>query len=392
MHVRLYKSPEYGILFLMVDEILRKIQHNWRLYIYALSGLGLCWIDLWRGIGNGAQWAFAVNCTGFCILPFIIFRFDWTILWPDKQELVGWHKFFRICFYIWGLLFVILAYPVFIYFAPGTDYNYQTATAIANVGIYVAVVIRLFFSLLYEKKAKITPVFAIWSAFCIFAILSINESLWPLWFFSMFGSFYLAPLKRGEPEEILEGIVSGMLIGFFWIQSRAFLYRPYDLSPRYRGHYTNENVNAMFYMTTYIAWLIKMSIYRIRKNTKPYVIAFLFASSMWAFVFITGCRSVMLGFIGITFFYWIIESRFIGKNVLRTFLARVVLMGICAVISFLPVFICARYIPPLRHHPIWYGSEYCEESVMSWDPIDSPKYMELEDVLETGLGRFNPFH
>lgn len=369
---------------------------NWRICIYTLCGLGLCWIDLWRGIGNGAQWSLAVNCTGFCILPLIIFRLDWRMLSPGREDTVKWHKLFRAVFYGWLILFAILAYPAFRYFAPGTDYDAQIATAVANVGLYGAIVVRMYFYLFYERKEseesykneyKVIWIFWLWLAFIVFAIISVNEAVWPLWFLVMFGSFYLAPLKKGDMEEIFEGLVNGMIIGFFWIQSRAFLYRPYDLDPRYRGHYTNPNVNAMFYMTTYIAWLGKLTIYRMRKARKLYAFTFFMASAMWCFVFFTNCRSAMMGFAGATLVYWFIESRYIGRNRVLSFFSRGAIMLFCAAISFMPVYWCMRYIPPLRHHPIWYGGEYCENSVMSWDPIDSPKYMDLEYIVGSDFGR-----
>jgi len=372
--------------------------HNWRVCIYALCGIGLCWVDLWRGIGNGAQWALAVNCTGFCILPLIAFRLDWKVIIPSGINERKWQKYLKICFYAWVIMAVVMAYPLFKAFAPNTDYNAQFVTAIINTAIYGAVAIRMYFYLFYEKKerentsrdnAKITLLFWVWLSFILLAIVSVNVAWWPLWFLVMFGSFYLAPVQRSDMEEIAEGLVTGMIIGFFWIQSRAFLYRPFDGEPRYRGHYTNENVNAMFYLFIYCAWLSKLTLYRIGGAKKRYIFTFFMASSMWAFVFFTGCRSAMLGFLGVSVFYWIAESKYFGRNRVVTFIKNGVLMLICFVISFMPVFWCIRYIPPLRHHPIWYGGEYAEYRVMAWDPIDSSKYVELDEALDSILGRFN---
>lgn len=382
----------------LAERIRNYFSHSWRICIYTLCGLGLCWIDLWRGIGNGAQWALAVNCTGFCVLPLIVFRLDWKVLISSSKNEPKWQKHLKICFYAWVIMAVVLAYPVFDSFAPNTDYNAQFATAIANAAIYGAVVIRMYFYLFYEKKekentcrenTKIALLFWIWLGFIVFAIVSINTAVWPLWFLVMFGSLYLAPLDKSDIEEIAEGLVNGIIIGFFWIQSRAFLYRPFDGLPRYRGHYTNENVNAMFYLFVYCAWLIKLTFYRIRGTKKRYLFTFFMASAMWSFVFFTGCRSAMLGFLGVSFFYWIAESKISEKKQVVTFLKNGFLMLICFAVSFLPVFWCIRYIPPLRHHPIWYGGEYAEYRVMSWDPIDSDKYVELDEAMSSILGRFN---
>ncbi len=374
-------------------EKLKIFKKNIKPLIYTACGVGLCWIDLWRGIGSGAQWALAVNCIGFCIFPMIVLRLDWRMLLPKYEITEKWQKAFRIIFYLWVIAFIICAYPVFKYFAPGTDYDAQIATAVANAGLYGAVAIRMYFYLFFEnsssgsEKAGIkSPVFLLWLAFMVLAIISVNKFIWPLWFLVMFGSLYLAPVKKSETEEIIVGLANGLILGFFWIQGRAFLYRPYDCSPRYYGHYTNPNVNAMFYLFTYIAWLTKLTYYRIKKATKRYAFTFLMASSMWAFEFFTGCRSAWLAFAAVTIVYWCVETKTVLKR-LKVFAVKFSFMALLALVTFLPVYACMRYIPPLRHHPIWYQGEYSEDRVMAWDPIDSPKYKSLDQILYGNLGR-----
>ncbi len=379
----------------IVNHAIIHLMRNWKLLIYTFCGLGLAWIDLWRGIGNGAQWALAVNCTGFCIFPMIVLRLDWRMLSPKRSLTERWQKIFRVLFYLWTALFLLCAYPVFRKLAPGTDYDGQIATAIANAGIYGALLIRMYFYLFFERKQsgqeenpKTGPVFFVWLLFMVLAVASVNKTIWPLWFMVMFGSFYLAPLSKKDLEEITLGIVNGLIIGFFWIQSRAFLYRPYDADFRYYGHYTNPNVNAMFYLFTYIAWLMKLAFYRAQRARKRYIATFVFASSMWVFVFFTGCRSAWLGFAGVSVVYWLAESRIYKKKRILKAAGSFALMLATAAVTFLPVYGCMRYIPPLRHHPIWYQAEYSEDRVMAWDPIDSPKYWELDEIMPRIAGRF----
>ena len=380
----------------MKNHIPELIRRKWKILIYALCGLGLSWIDLWRGIGNGAQWALAVNCTGFCIFPLIALRFDWRFLLPGSGNDKPYARGGRYVFYLWTILFAGLAYPVFRKLAPGTDYDPQIITAILNAGIYGAVVIRLIYGFLSErntgnKPRRVGAVFFICFWFMVFAIVSVNRQIWPLWFLAMFGSLYLAPLKRDDVSEIVEGLTNGLIIGFFLIQGRAFLYRPYDLDPRYRGHYTNPNVNAMFYLYVYIAWLVRMSLYRVKKEYKRYALSFVFASAMWVFVFFTGSRGAYLAFLGTTFFYWIAETGKKGMKKLLSIALKWGVMVVTMVIMFFPVYWCMRYIPPLRHHPVWYQDDYRNEetNVMSWDPIDSDKYYELDEILPVLLGRLS---
>ena len=376
-----------------MPKILDWLKKNIKLVVYTACGFGLSWIDLWRGIGHGAQWALAVNCIGFCIFPMIVLRLDWRMLLPRAEVAEKWQKAFRIVFFLWIIVFAVCAYPAFKHFAPGTDYDAQIVTAVANVGLYGAVVIRMYFCLFYERKtsddkstAFKSSVFIIWLAFMVLAIISVSKLIWPLWFLVMFGSLYLAPLKKKELEEIILGIANGMIIGFFLIQSRAFLYRPYDGDFRYYGHYTNPNVNAMFYLYAYVAWLVKLTYYRIIKAPKRYAFAFILASSMWVFEFLTGCRTAWLALAMVTVLYWFVETIAVSGK-LKAYISKFALMALMALITFLPVFACARYIPPLRHHPIWFQGEYSEDKVMSWDPIDSPKFVSLDEVLQGNLGR-----
>lgn len=377
----------------MITRTLDYLKKNIKLLIYTACGIGLCWIDLWRGIGNGAQWAIAVNCTGFCIFPMIVLRLDWRMLLPGSKGSKKWQQAYRIISYIWIALSLILAYPAFKYFAPGTDYDAQIITAIANAILYGVVLIRMYFFFFFEKKTSDgkkselkNSVFFLWLVLMVLAIVSVSKFIWPLWFLVMFGSLYLAPLKNSELEEMIVGLANGLIIGFFWIQGRAFLYRPYDCGVRYYGHYTNPNVNAMFYLFIYIAWLSKLTYYRLKKAPKRYAFTVLMASSMWVFEFFTGCRSAWLALALVTITYLCLETA-LTTGKIKTFVSRFAVMTFLALITFLPVYACMRYIPPLRHHPIWYQGEYSEDRVMSWDPIDSPKYASLNEILVGNLGR-----
>lgn len=44
-------------------------------------------------------------------------------------------------------------------------------------------------------------------------------------------------------------------------------------------------------------------------------------------------------------------------------------------------------MPPLFHHPVWFAGEWNEDRVHSWDPWDSEKYVELDEFLDSAVGR-----
>ena len=76
----------------------------------------------------------------------------------------------------------------------------------------------------------------------------------------------------------------------------------------------------------------------------------------------------------------------------KTFLKGFLLKGICMfcifALSFPLVFACVRFLPPLRHHPVWI-TEYSEDFVHSYDPWNSPKYTDLDEFFNEFLGRFD---
>ena len=71
--------------------------------------------------------------------------------------------------------------------------------------------------------------------------------------------------------------------------------------------------------------------------------------------------------------------------------AGIIVRGVCLFLLFLllfpVVFGTVRWIPTILHHPVWYEGEYAEWRVMSWDPADSEKYVDMDEFLEILLGR-----
>lgn len=60
---------------------------------------------------------------------------------------------------------------------------------------------------------------------------------------------------------------------------------------------------------------------------------------------------------------------------------------LCVCLTFPLCFAAARYIPPLRHHPIWFEEEWSEKKVHSWDPWNSEKYIDMDEFFRAAGGR-----
>lgn len=377
----------------LIRSVIDFLRNHYKYIIYALGTIGICWIGVWRSIGNGAEWAFASNCLGFCIFPMIVCRFKLK-------------DFLKVPYLLWIIAFSISAYPIFKAIAPGTDFNNQYMAAIANIGLYGLIVIRMYTYLLKEKSKTLGissfSMILLVSTLSMF-VVSRNETIWPLWYLVMFASIVLAPYDKVDIEDIVKGVSDGIIISFFWIQCRAFLYRPFDTNGRYNGHFTNPNVNAMFYMLS-LAGLLSRLWYAIMrperdekgrrylKNKIEILLLFGLSVSILIFVLFTGSRILLLAVVCMMF-YWLCAISLRSAKKLAVFFGCGILIIIASAVLLYPVYACMRYIPPLRHHPVWYG-DYSEEKIHSWDPIDSYKYTEFDEALEnSAIGRvLDHFH
>ena len=87
----------------------------------------------------------------------------------------------------------------------------------------------------------------LWFLMMILMIFSRNEQIWPFCYMIMFGCFYLTDYNSAEREDFVQGMLNGIILGFFLIQGLAFVFRPYD-EIRYSGLYYNVNMNALLYL------------------------------------------------------------------------------------------------------------------------------------------------
>ena len=268
------------------------------------------------------------------------------------------------------------------------------ALLVVECVVYGIVLIRIIQSIFTKeflaRIKKLNPLFYITALFFILCAISVNEAIWPIFFGIYFISLFLSPGDEKDDEKIFVSLSDALIISFFAIQSFAFLHRPYD-QVRYVGAFSNSNVNGMFYICVYFGWLGKLSFLEKNEGKKFLrVIHFLFACAMWSFALLTISRSTLIAFIMTTILFLITNEVVIMK---KKFLKGFLLKGICMfcvfALSFPIVFICVRYIPALRHHPIWI-TEYKEEFVHSYDPWNSEKYTEIDEFYNAFIGRFDP--
>ena len=90
-----------------------------------------------------------------------------------------------------------------------------------------------------------------------------------------------------EKKEIVSVFwLNGIILWFFVQQSIAFGFRPYD-TIRYRGLYSGETQNGLFYMIVYCAFLVKWLWLREIRNTLLCGVCFFLSAGCVSFTLYT---------------------------------------------------------------------------------------------------------
>ena len=278
-----------------------------------------------------------------------------------------------------GILFVFLGQP-FAYYM-----NSRVMVGL-DVLLFGYVVIHTFISVLIEKKyPKLNKgIFGLWLVMMLLMIFSRSDYVWPLCYFIMFGCFYLTDFTEEEQEDLYQGIMNGVIFAFLTFQGFCCVFRPYD-QVRYTGIYNNSNLNGLFYLVVLAAVFGKI-LYVTKENKHKFwrVYYWLGAGAVYSFLFMTiGRTAWLVSFIlGVLFlvFYQRVKRKW-------HYIRNGLLLVLCVCIMFPVTFGMTRYLPPVFHHPVWFWGEWSEEKVHSWDAWNSEKYVDMEELVETAIGR-----
>lgn len=344
----------------------------WYAACFVLLGL----IDQRRGSAEGTLQMFFVNLTGIAI---------GMILIPSMKREFVHTKFFGI----WSIICipgVALGWIIGrkYWFYPGQWY-----TAVINIAVigYLVLYIVWNWKTIKVQHRLNRGCFCVVMSMLAVMQLSVHEALWPAWFFFLFGCFYLIGLPGEKEDAFLEGMLLGIMIWFFVQQTIAFGFRPYDYV-RYRGLYSGETQNGVFYMIAFCAFTGMWLLLKKRKAKKCLrVLCFLLSAGSVGFQLLTGGRASFLGLAAAAVLAYMAYDIIICGS-FRHWLLQGVLLSICIVLLFPAVYGCVRYLPTVLHHPVWFEGEYNEDfSVHSYDPWNSDRYVSFGEVLENNIGR-----
>ena len=358
---------------------------------YTLIFAILMLIDWARISWAGAQWAPMVNLVGILLAVLILSGFSWKkVTW--KPYILWW----CVCFLVAGGY-----YPIW-YDNQGYLIVLHYISVALNIGAIGTVGIRFLQDKLWcrwnrPKGTRQILTVGIWVFMSLYMCLSPMNSVWPIWFLVLFGAFYLMPFGEDRKRALKQGVYAGIVTGFYAIQIWAFGFRPYD-EIRYKGAYSNSNMNGMMYMITYMVLLVKMyEWFQLPKNGKrKFLLAYhaILLAGVWGFMFMTGCRTAIYVSLFCTVVWGVVlfiqshtKGLVLWRNVLRTAVVGVTSAVLVALV-FPMCYMAARYLPCILHHPVWWEGEYQVYKVHSYDPWDSAKYTSFDVLLDSILERY----
>lgn len=346
--------------------------------LYLLCFVALNALDFVRNTQNGDIWSMAANATGIVMLVIVASQY------PVRELLAPVN-------YIWsGLCAAGIAAAI----ASGHNriwniYIWTFVIAVINVWwivIYGKHLLRMFTG---GKKQWPNPGITgwLWIAMAVLMTCSRSGRVWPAWFLLMFGIFYVTGFGSKDRDALMDGMVDGTILSFFLLQIFAYGFRPYDVV-RYLGAFNNSNITALHYLLVYAMILFKLHLLHQRGAKKGWkLFYFIGACGLLGFMLLTMARTAWGVAFLITVLYGILVIRRIWHKSLAGVLGRFLALGMTAVLLFPAVFGTVRWLPTILHHPIWFLDEYTVDKVHSFDPPNSWKYVELDEFMETLLGR-----
>lgn len=346
--------------------------------LYTICFIMLGMIDFVRHTQQEMLWGPAVNCAGILLL----------VITASQYKL----KELKCCFsYIWSGGSVVLLFLTALWQEDHFlgVYKWTVFTAVINVWLIGILLYRIFKKIFVEKTIRVR-----WNALSILGIvlaicmmLSPYRAVWPVWFLSIFGLFYLTRFERTDFFELMEAMVDGTIMTFFGLQIYAYGHRPFD-DPRYLGAFSNSNMTALHYLMTYTAILLKLHFLEIKGCARKWkLFSFVGAAGLLDFQILTMTRTAWVISVVITVLFGTVVVKKIWLKSWKVVLGRAAALGLCVLVLFPVVFASVRWLPPLRHHPIWYAGEWNENKVHSFDPPDSEKYTDFDEFMGDILER-----
>lgn len=351
--------------------------YTWKRIFFTLCFAVFCIIDQRTKTGSGLDGIIETfrNAMGLVLGGILFSHYRWEDF-----------KLRKMPYIIWGALSAVGGVCAFIWGMKNRTFLNEWTVLILDVILWGYILIHTFIDVILEKKYP--PVrnrfFVVWGIMILLMMLSRSDYSWPLCYGVMFGCFYLTDFTAEEQKDLWQGCLDGIILSLVLFQGFCCAFRPYDVV-RYIGVHNNCNLNALYYLAVLAASFVKI-LYLTKTGAYKWLRAFywLTAGVVLAFVFMTISRSAWVTAFAMSLLFLGLLNGITQK---KRFIRNGLVLILCAVLMFPVSFGTARYLPPVFHHPIWFWGEWDEGKVHSWDPWDSEKYVDVELLMESALGR-----
>ena len=334
--------------------------------------------NFFPGYKTGDIWMIIANCTGILMMIIIFSAYDLR-------------KFFTISNAVWTA--VCVALMCVIPFVRTGEYGtilIQEELAVFNLWWIGILVKRYVCEAVKEKtvKIKFSVVNVLWIAMTILMVTSVARAkIWPLWYFFMFGLFYITEYKKEDISALFDAMMDGSIMAFLIMQIATFFLRPYD-DLRYQGIHFNWNLSALYYLIIFTMCLCKFHVLEMHRGKRKFKIYYLcIAGVALSLEFMTGCRTAWIVTALLVFCYGIFIVRKFWNITWKQIIARFVLLMMSMAITFVPVFMMARWFPTVFPVRVWYSGELDNAITAEDGSIVTGDYTELNEFLGNTFSR-----
>lgn len=355
------------------------IKHcSWKRIFYTLCFLTFCVIDQRSKTMSyqfdGLYETFR-DATGLILAGIIISHYK-------MKEFREW----KLPYFIWSGFSIIGGIGAFLWGMTNYPFLNEWTVLLLNIILWGYIAIHTFIQVILMKDYPPLnkKLLSLWGIMMLLMIISRSHYIWPLCYTVMFGCFYLTNFTKEEWHDLWQGALDGILLGFILFQAYCCVFRPYD-SVRYVGIYNNPNLNGLFYLAVLAAVLTKI-LYVTRKDAGKFVKLFYWLASgaVLSFLFMTIGRTAWITAFVIVLLFLVLLDVILQK---KKWLKNGLIIILCTVLIFPVCFGVTRYAPPCFHHPVWFWGEWSGGKVHSWDPWDSEKFVDMDELLDAAMGR-----
>lgn len=344
------------------------------LMIFALLPI----IDVYRTSGNSEQIMIATQSIGFVVAGMMIAHFN-------IRNFLKWYNL------IWPVLCLCGVYVIHIVYSKLTStlyYQKECWLICVNFCLYGMILFNCIIKWKTNKidlKTKICGLFSkknfavlFWLMYAILATAAEERIYRPGFELLYFLPLFLISYRKEEYKKIYCNFTNGVLLGFWIVQSVAFLRRPWVIGMlRYSGMYTNCNHFDAMCLFVMLILMLKLTETRRKKTIKcwEYLFWLLQYGMVISFVILSIGRISMILACVETLFYIVFVHIILEKNKIKK-MCCITFNLFLAIVIMLPVmFASVSYIPRIIKRPYTYDIEYDKLGNLN----DSSNYVSIKE-------------